>query len=805
MTDRRHRNAPARRHGRPRQITPRTHWLLLSVLTVTLSTALLLQGYTHHMFGITSDAVAGARGRSEAVPRQVAHGGPVIADAATSAHTARLKDRTIALTFDDGPDPVWTPRILDVLRRNHVHATFFVVGTQVVAHPELVRRIVAAGHQIGIHTFTHPDLARLAPWQRSLELRETQLAVAGAAGVTTALLRPPYSSKNDALDDADWSVLRQADTAGYVTALSTQDAGDWQRPGTGRILARATPHGHTGQIVLMHDGGGDRAQTVAALGALVPRLKAHGFRFATVGASVGMAGPVRSAGLGDHLQGLALIKVLRAGDRVVWLLGVLMYAAGAISVLRAAVVLIAARRHRRLRSGRRGRSWGPAVTEPVSVIVPAYNESAGIEAAVRSLLASDHPVEIIVVDDGSTDGTADLVESLHLPGVRVIRQQNAGKPAALNTGLAAASCELVVMVDGDTVFEPDTVRTLVQPFADPRVGAVSGNAKVVNRGGLLGRWQHIEYVVGFNLDRRLFDLAECMPTVPGAVGAFRRRALLALGGVSDVTLAEDTDLTMALCRAGWRVVYEEGAVAWTEAPASLNALWRQRYRWCYGTLQAMWKHRGALVQGGPAGKLGRRGLVYLLLFQVLLPLLAPVVDIFALYGLLFLDPVRIVGLWLAFLLLQLLMGGYAFRLDGERPGPLWSLPLQQFVYRQLMYLVVIQSVFTAVSGSRLRWQRMERYGSLQVPAGTQAPGHDLPPRGPGSPHPAPHDGSPQQAPYGPGPRPAPPEAFPEPQPYDPFQHPEPYGPWHQPEPYGPHRRPARHDGLPQSPPPNGVR
>ncbi|WP_405812682.1 glycosyltransferase [Streptomyces sp. NBC_01390] len=769
MTDRRRRKAPARRHVRTRQITPRTHWLLLSVLTVTLSTALLLHGYTHHMFGIASDDVSGPRGRNDTVPTQVVHGGPVIANAATSAHTAKVKARTVALTFDDGPDPVWTPRILDVLRRNQVHATFFVVGIQAVAHPELIRRIVAEGHQIGIHTFTHPDLARLAPWQRALELRETQLAVSGAAGITTALLRPPYSSANNALDDADWSVLQQADAAGYVTVLATRDAEDWQRPGVDRILAHATPHGHAGQIVLMHDAGGDRSQTVAALGTLLPRLKAQGFTFATVSDAVGMAAPVRPAGLGDHLQGIALISMLQAGDWVVWLLGLLMYAAGAISVLRAAVVLLAARRHRRLRTRRRSRSWGPPLTEPVSVIVPAYNESAGIEAAVRSLLTSDHPVEIIVVDDGSTDGTADLVEALHLP-VRVIRRQNAGKPAALNTGLAAATYDLVVMVDGDTVFEPDTVRTIAQPFADPRVGAVSGNAKVVNRGGLLGRWQHIEYVVGFNLDRRLFDLAECMPTVPGAVGAFRRRALLDLGGVSDAALAEDTDLTMALCRAGWRVVYEEGAKAWTEAPASLNALWRQRYRWCYGTLQAMWKHRGALVQRGAAGKLGRRGLVYLLLFQVLLPLLAPVVDIFALYGLLFLDPLRMIGLWLAFLLLQFLMGLYAFRLDGERAGPLWSLPLQQFVYRQLMYLVVIQSVFTAVSGSRLRWQRMERYGSLQVPV--------VPPQDPGLPQQAPYDGFPEPTRYA---------GFPRPAPYDPLQ------------------RPAWYDGLPQPPPRPGFR
>nr|WP_286160560.1 bifunctional polysaccharide deacetylase/glycosyltransferase family 2 protein [Streptomyces yunnanensis] len=600
MTDPHQRNASRHGHARTRHTTPRTHWLLLAMLAAALSVALLLQGYTHHLFGTTPDGTPGAQGPSGAVPADVANGGPVITNPNASPRTAEVKPRTIALTFDDGPDPVW------------------------------------------------------------------------------------------------------------------------KRHGADHILAHATPHSNRGQILLMHDAGGDRAQTVAALGTLLPRLKDQGFDFTRVSDAVGMPAPVQSAGTLDHIQGMAFNWALQDGDCLVWLLGLLMYAAGAISVLRAVAVLVAARRHRRGRDRRTGRSWGPPVTEPVSVIVPAYNESAGIEAAVRSLLASDHPVEIIVVDDGSTDGTADLVESLGLP-VRVIRQQNAGKPAALNTGLAAASHDLVVMVDGDTVFEPGTVRTLVHPFADPRVGAVSGNAKVVNRGGLLGRWQHIEYVVGFNLDRRLFDLAECMPTVPGAVGAFRRQALLDLGGVSDVTLAEDTDLTMGLCRAGWRVVYVEDAAAWTEAPATLKALWRQRYRWCYGTLQAMWKHRGALTQRGAAGKLGRRGLVYLLLFQVLLPLFAPIVDIFALYGLAFLDPVRIVGLWLAFTLVQLLMGLYAFRLDGEHPGPLWSLPLQQFVYRQLMYLVVIQSVFTAVSGSWLRWQCMERYGSLHAPGGAAEP------------------------------------------------------------------------------------
>ncbi|MDX2968765.1 bifunctional polysaccharide deacetylase/glycosyltransferase family 2 protein [Kribbella solani] len=700
---------------RAKQVPLRTHWIVLTMLLVCLATMLLLNGYTHHMFGAAPDGAVQPSGGAAAVPRSIIKGGPVIDAGTGTPRSVAARPRTIALTFDDGPDPVWTPKVLDLLREQGVHATFFVVGTAVAEHPALARRIVAEGHQIAIHSFTHANLTTAASWRRSVELRQSQLILAGATGVRTTLLRPPYSSEPSALTDRDWEALQQIRAAGYLSVLSSQDSEDWRRPGTEQVIANSMPRSTAGQLLLMHDAGGDRSQTIEALEKLLPRLKARGFRFATVSDAVGLPDPTHKAGLVERGRGLAVIGVMRASDAVLTIITWLLYAAGALSVLRAITTVIAARRHARMRDW----TWGPPVTEPVSVIVPAYNESAGIEAAIRSLVASDHPLEVIVVDDGSTDGTADLVEALRIPGVRVIRQPNAGKPVALNTGLRAARYELIVMVDGDTVFEPDAVRKLIQPFGHPGVGAVSGNAKVGNRGGLIGRWQHIEYVIGFNLDRRLFDLAECMPTVPGAVGGFRRTALERIGGLSDVTLAEDTDLTMALCRDGWRVVYEESAVAWTEAPASLGALWRQRYRWCYGTLQAMWKHRGALIQRGSAGKFGRRGLTYLMLFQVLLPLLAPVVDVFAIYGLVFLNPVRVLSVWAGFVLLQLVMGFYAFRLDGERAGPLWTLPLQQFVYRQLMYLVVIQSVFTALAGTRLRWQRMERYGSLQAPVGPE--------------------------------------------------------------------------------------
>jgi cellulose synthase/poly-beta-1,6-N-acetylglucosamine synthase-like glycosyltransferase len=348
---------------------------------------------------------------------------------------------------------------------------------------------------------------------------------------------------------------------------------------------------------------------------------------------------------------------------------------------------------------------------------PAYNEEENVAETVRHALDEvgslvDGSIEVLVVDDGSTDDTAAMASSLGLPGVRVIRQRNAGKASALNTGISYSRHDVLIMVDGDTVFEPATIRRLVQPLADPEVGAVSGNTKVGNRRGILGRWQHIEYVIGFNLDRRMFDLLECMPTVPGAIGAFRYEALASVGWISDDTLAEDTDLTMALCRIGWRVVYKQSARAWTEAPSSLSQLWRQRYRWCYGTLQSMWKHRRALVERGPAGRFGRRGLTYLAVFQVALPLFAPAVDVFALYAVLFGGPSKVLLVWLAFVLLQMVVGGYALRLDREPLTALWTLPLQQFVYRQLMYMVVVQSVVTAILGAPLRWHTMRREGTF---------------------------------------------------------------------------------------------
>jgi hypothetical protein len=260
------------------------------------------------------------------------------------------------------------------------------------------------------------------------------------------------------------------------------------------VGARAADRLDRGAVVMMHDGGGDRSQTVAALDELITQLQRRGYTFDTVSSAINTS-PWNPASTSQRVQGWLLSMLVRTADLIVLIFKLTIALLAVLAVLRTLVLVVLARHHVRQ----------PALVGParrarlpdVSIIVPAYNEQNGIGACVRSLAAADYPnVDIVVVDDGSTDDTAAVVTSLALPNVRLVSQRSAGKPAALNTGILLARHDILILVDGDTIFEPDAVRALVEPFAEPNVGAVSGNTKVGNRRGLLGRWQHIEYVIG---------------------------------------------------------------------------------------------------------------------------------------------------------------------------------------------------------------------------------------------------------------------------------------------------------------------
>ncbi len=691
------------------RLLPPAHRVIVGFCTAMIIVLLIVDGLTTKTLGSAGTDSASPNAplaSSDPILVSDGHGGLV-------SHESPAGKR-IALTFDDGPSTTWTPRILSILERARVTATFFEIGANAVRAPSLTRRIVRGGFELGNHTFTHPDLAALPSWERELQIDMTESAFSGIVGLRTRLVRPPYSSTPDAITPKQTAAWGKIAAEGYTIVVTNYDTRDWDQPGVGSIVAAASPAGEQGGIVMLHDGGGRRAETVAALPQIIARLKRRGFRFVTVS---DLAGEPRSSVMVpvsdyERLRGRVFVSMLAVSRSVTSVLRTIVFAVAVLVALRMLFVLSLASVQVR-RSRHRAREAG--FTPPVSIVVPAYNEAVGIERCVRSLASGRYPspFEVIVVDDGSTDGTGAVIRGLRLDGVRVIRQVNAGKPTALNTGLIAAAHDIVVTVDGDTVFEPDSLLRLVAPFAEPDVGAVSGNTKVGNRIGLLGRWQHIEYVMAYNLDRRMYEMLDCMPTVPGAIGAFRRAALLDVGGVSGATLAEDTDVTMAIGRGGWRVVYAEDARAWTEAPSTLRGLWRQRCRWSYGTLQSLWKHRDAFWRRDEGG-IGRRALPYMLLFQVVLPLTAPLIDLFAIYSILFLDPLPILAFWVAFNACQFILAWVAFGWDRESRRPLWSLPLQQLVYRQLMYLVVIDSVMVALMGTHLRWHRHTRTGDVEV-------------------------------------------------------------------------------------------
>jgi cellulose synthase/poly-beta-1,6-N-acetylglucosamine synthase-like glycosyltransferase/peptidoglycan/xylan/chitin deacetylase (PgdA/CDA1 family) len=668
------------------------HWITL-VLTVFL----LLGVLAMHAYSVTTAP------RAES-GRQPGGLGPVVRTSDIGLEARAVTGRTMALVIQDGPNPKWTPRILDALRMYGAHATFMLVGKRVNENPELVRRMLDEGHDVGVTGLRPGDITQLPEWQRDLELSLAQQALADAAGVHTRLF-----GQQGALPESTLTALGHD---GYLVVNPDENA---QTLPWGDLAALSALAEH-GAVIRMHDSG---SITVDEVHGLLSTMTVRGHRFVSISEGLVMPRPHSAPSVPSLITAHISAWAQNNGGTVVIVLDALIITAALLAVLRALMQLGLANTARRLAK----LNPPPWYSPPVSVIVPAYNEAANIAATVRSLLANTHTadVEVIVVDDGSTDGTADIVVALGLPAVRVIRQANAGKSAALNTGIAHAVHEILILVDGDTVFEPSTIGHLVQPMADPSVGAVSGNTKVANRQSLLGRWQHLEYCAGSNLDRQILDALQCIPTVPGAIGAFRRSALAEVGGISSSTIAEDTDLTIAITRAGWRVTYTPAARAWTEVPATLRSLYRQRYRWSFGTFQSMWKHRGSWRDRGPSGRMGRFGLIYLFAFQLLLPLIGPAMDAYVVYGMFLADAPEAIAIWAVFLAVQTAGAGYALYLDGESLRPLWGLPLQQFVYRQLTYLVVIQSVVTAIHGSQLRWQTNHRTGHAARILATSTP------------------------------------------------------------------------------------
>jgi peptidoglycan/xylan/chitin deacetylase (PgdA/CDA1 family)/spore germination protein YaaH/glycosyltransferase involved in cell wall biosynthesis len=643
------------------------------------------------------------------------------------------RKHAVALTFDDGPDGTWTPMILDTLQSRGVTGTFFVIGENAEVHRDILRRELAEGNEIGNHTYSHPNLALVGRRTTRLELSATERLLEAFLNRRTALWRPPYFGDAEPTTADELVPVSIGQELGYITVGLHIDPSDWQSPGTQEIINSTLAQLDRGNIVLLHDGGGDRSQTVAALGPLIDSIRARGYAFTTVTALAGVSPTVAMAPLPPgsafrhfvELTSYTVLGRLELAMHAVFLIAMFLGAG------RLAVILGLAARQRYARRHQASTTGTEAYHPPVTVIIPAYNEDRVVTRTVRTVLDQGYEgLEVLVVDDGSPDRTSEVVREQFGddPRVRLFRKPNGGKASALNYGVEHAAGEIIVALDADTLFPAGAIAALVRPLADPRVGAVAGNAKVGNRINLVTRWQAVEYITSQNIDRRAFSLLNCITVVPGAIGAWRKGLIVESGGFSSQTLAEDQDLTMTILEKGWRIAYADQATAYTEAPDTMGGLAKQRFRWSFGTLQCAWKHGYALLRPR-FGMFGFVGLPNIFIFQLLFPFISPVADLMFLWSLgkVYQNEVQhgpeyawqtleqVIFFYSVFLAVDWLAAVIALMMEPQEDRSLsWLILIQRFAYRQVMYWVVVKSVLAAIQGTARGWGKQERKGTVAL-------------------------------------------------------------------------------------------
>lgn len=650
----------------------------------------------------------------------------------------QLPDNAVVLTFDDGPDPVFTPQILDVLKEMDVQATFFVVGMNISQNRDIIERMIDEGHLIGSHSYTHAKLSEKGTLRTNVELAAVQKALESATGRNTLLFRMPFGWGYGPIEGSAARPFGDVTASGYIMVSSEIVPPDWQQVSADSILSfvRTQLGAGAGRVIVMHDSGGNRDNVVAVLKPMIKQLRDQGYRFASLAEVVGassedlMPNIEATASLLDRASLLFLRYLTVALEGAFWLVV-------AMGVSRALAILI-------LSQLRKPHTTRVKVAQPaVSVLVPAFCEESVIEKTVHAVLGSDYRnFDVIVVDDGSTDNTFEVLQREFGtdPRVKLIRKENGGKASALNLAVASSDAEIVVAIDADTMIKSDAIGMLVRHFTDPRIGAVAGNVKVGNRRGMLGKFQALEYITAQNIDRRAQELVNGVLVVPGSIGAWRKEAIEAAGYYKSETLAEDADLTVSVIRCGYRVVFEPDAIAITEAPETVRQFLIQRLRWVLGMMQMGWKHKSAVLD---RKGLGLFSLPDLFFFGVIMQILAPLADfafVLAIYNLVsdvladaavFYDKgsaAKIVLAYLALPLLDLLIAVMAFQLEPREQRRLIALvPLQRFFYRQLLYYSALRALRRALTGRFEGWEKIRRMSSVSAVqagvahAGTKAP------------------------------------------------------------------------------------
>jgi cellulose synthase/poly-beta-1,6-N-acetylglucosamine synthase-like glycosyltransferase/spore germination protein YaaH/peptidoglycan/xylan/chitin deacetylase (PgdA/CDA1 family) len=627
------------------------------------------------------------------------------------------KDKKIVLSFDDGPDNEYTPQILDILGKEHVPAAFFMIGLNAVNNIPLVKRIYNEGFEIGNHTFTHPNIATISRKRALVELNSTRLLIESITGHSTVLFRAPYNADSEPETMQELEPVAFAKENKYLTVGESIDPEDWEKGiSADSIFSRVVRQENNGSIILLHDAGGDRDATIEALPRIIKYFKGKGYTFTTVADLINEKRDKLMPAVPRNKSYYLVQFSYYMAEFGYWGWKTLFYLFVTCIVLSIGRILLLAVLASKEFIKEKKESLPPLAGSPlVSIIVPAYNEEVNAVNAVNKLLKSTYPnYNIIFVDDGSKDTTYDKVAAAFAGNsrIKVFTKPNGGKASALNYGIMQTDAEYVLCIDADTHLLPDALEVLVRHFIDEKVGAVAGNVKVGNERNMLTRWQNIEYITSQNFDRNAFAAINAITVVPGAIGAFRKKAIEEAGGFTSDTFAEDCDLTIRMLRAGYLIKNENKAIALTEAPETLTQFLKQRFRWSFGVLQSFWKNRDALFNKD-YGSLGWVALPNILVFQVLIPLIAPLADLFMLIGIFTGNGMMIFKYYGLFMLIDVAVGVLAFAFEKERLLKLvWMVP-QRIIYRWLMLYILYKSIRRAFKGQLQSWVVLKRTGNIQ--------------------------------------------------------------------------------------------
>ena len=677
-----------------------------------------------------------------------------------------IKNGKITMTFDDGPAKN-TGKVLDILREFNVKATFFVTGSNILKYPQVAERIMREGHAIGNHSFSHPKFSQLSNSEIDQEVKKTDFIIEELTRVKPKYFRTPYTIYGDIETKQDLEYLKIINKSNLILNEYDIDPNDWNKKDPETLVKETLQKIDNGSQLLLHDNGSGEDNTLKALPEIINQIKSRGFSFVAIDEVINQkeqdnknTDPVFIENKNNKNILIPFLPDFKLNNELQTNLSyghfLFIQFAIAVAILRILIILFSLLYRllifiiNKFNGSLQKTDLSTNFTPPISVLIPCYNEEKVVCNTIASILNANYPeFEVIVIIDGSTDKSLQVVNQYFQdhPQVVILPKVNGGKASALNYGVSHSKYNYVVAMDADTIFEKNALKFLMNHFKDKSVGAVAGNVQVGNDYFLMKstnskinfiksfNWltscQRVEYIFSQNFDKLSYDTLGCVLVVPGAIGGFRKEALIESGGYKTNTLAEDTDLTINILKNKWIVRYEKNSQSITEAPETLKAFIKQRFRWQYGTLQILFKNMN-IIMNFRYGMVGLFATPYMV-FSYLAILLSPFVNIvfiyyFIRYFLSFINNIFVLSdadiliiqtsliLFFFFAVFEVITTIIALLLDKSKNKfqLLFIIPIQILIYRPLISVITFWVIIKSIQGKAQGWGHLKRTGSVSL-------------------------------------------------------------------------------------------